>query len=76
MNWILPGIDDYYDGSPDQSRQGDVVKTLSVSNGLSSGDWKPIVFCPADTYAMGYAMKVSILPIVMFFLLYFCLPDF
>ena len=36
----------------------DFVSTITVSNGGPWGKWKKTVYCPVDTFAAAYAMKV------------------
>ena len=43
-----------------------VVKVLTVDNGGQWGDWHGPHFCADGTYAVGYNMKVSISPYILY----------
>ena len=46
---------------PTITERPDFVSTITVSNGGPEGTWKKAVYCPVDTFASGYAMKVCLL---------------
>ncbi|KAK3084200.1 hypothetical protein FSP39_009922 [Pinctada imbricata] len=58
-NTALTAAENYDSSFEAKTKARKTVQKLKVSNGMPWGQWEEPVFCPLNTYAVGYSLKIE-----------------